>query len=320
MKDNPLVSIIIVNYNGRSYLEECFASLMKVTYPNYEIIIVDNNSSDDSIEFVKNNFPKIMIIKLEKNYGFAEPNNIGAKNARGDFLLFLNNDTIVEPNFVSELVKVITQNSKIAICQSLLLKPNGDIDSSGDFVDIYGRAFNSRNKVTSVQRILSARGASMLINKKIFQELGGFDENFFASFEDVDLGWRACICGYDVMLVPNSIVYHEGSQTIKKISSELVFHSTKNSLMLRLVNFETSYALKSLLTMLFVVMARKLFKVKVIKDPEQPPPLPSFKNLIHGSCWVIKNFKHITKKRKLLNSKRKRSTKELVKMGLITKI
>lgn len=320
MKDNPLVSIIIVNYNGRSYLEECFASLMKVTYPNYEIIIVDNNSSDDSIEFVKNNFPKIMIIKLEKNYGFAEPNNIGAKNAHGDFLLFLNNDTIVEPNFVSELVKVITQNSKIAICQSLLLKPNGDIDSSGDFVDIYGRAFNSRNKVTSVQRILSARGASMLINKKIFQELGGFDENFFASFEDVDLGWRACICGYDVMLVPNSIVYHEGSQTIKKISSELVFHSTKNSLMLRLVNFETSYALKSLLTMLFVVMARKLFKVKIIKDPEQPPPLPSFKNLIHGSCWVFKNFKHITKKRKLLNSKRKRSTKELVKMGLITKI
>lgn len=320
MNDHPLVSIIIVNFNGKKNLKNCLNSLLKIDYPNYEIILVDNNSSDDSIEFVKNNFPKIMIIKLEKNYGFAEPNNIGAKNARGAFLLFLNNDTTVDPNFISELVRVITQNSKIAICQSLLLKPNGDIDSSGDFVDIYGRAFNSHNKVTSVQRILSARGASMLINKKIFQELGGFDENFFASFEDVDLGWRACICGYDVMLVPNSIVYHEGSQTIKKISSDLVFHSTKNNLMLSLVNFEISYALKSLFTMLFVIMARKLFKVKIIKDLEQPPPLPSFKNLIHGSCWVFKNFKHITEKRKLLNSKRKRSTKELVKMGLITKI
>lgn len=88
MEKVPLVSIIIVNYNGKYHLEKCLASLMKINYKNYEIILVDNNSTDTSVEYVKNTYPKITIIKLNDNYGFAEPNNIGAKNAKGEFLLF----------------------------------------------------------------------------------------------------------------------------------------------------------------------------------------------------------------------------------------
>ena len=99
MKNNPLVSIIIVNYNGKKFLEKCLNSLMKIDYKPYEIILVDNSSSDGSVEFVETNYPKISIVKLEKNYGYAKANNIGVQKATGEFIQFLNNDTEVKPDF-----------------------------------------------------------------------------------------------------------------------------------------------------------------------------------------------------------------------------
>lgn len=315
--DLPLVSVIIVNYNGKAHLEKCLLSLMQNDYGNYEIILVDNNSVDSSVEFVQKNYPSIKVVKLEKNLGFAEPNNLGAKESKGDFLLFLNNDTIPNPNFITELVKV-AKDPEIAICQSLLLKPDGTIDSSGDFVDMYGRAYSSREKAITVRQILSARGASMMIRKDRFWEFGGFDKNFFASFEDVDLGLRAWIWGYRVVLVPSSVVYHLGGQTIQKLSSEISFHGVKNTLLLRLTNFETSFAIRCIIALFFVNAIRKIFGIS-IKDLEQSRPLPSFKIIFRGLLWIMKNSTYVIHKRKIINSKRTRSTKELIKMGLITK-
>lgn len=314
---NDQISIIIVNYNGKSHLEKCLESLSKITYENTEIIIIDNNSSDGSIEFLEKNYPHIKTKKLEKNLGFAYPNNIGAKIANGDLLLFLNNDTIVTPNFLVELVKTINSNPTIAICQSFLLKPDNTIDSSGDFVDTLGRAFSSRIKQPVFQKILSARGASMLMKKEIFFKLGGFDENFFVSFEDVDLGWRANIAGYDVVLSPKSLVYHLGSQTIKNLNNEVQFHGVKNSLIIRLTNFELLYSIKSIMILFFISTIRKLFKISLIQDPETPPPLPSMKNIFFGSFWIIKNLNYIYQKRKQIKKIRKKSTKDLIKLNLI---
>lgn len=315
--NNPLVSIIIVNFNGKTYIEKCLESLIKVNYTNYEIIIVDNNSDDGSRELIEDKYPTIKIKKLEKNYGFTYPNNLGAKMANGDFLLFLNNDTIVTPNFISELMNTITSRSDIAICQSFLLKMNGDVDSSGDFIDCYGRAFSSREKNPKFRHILSARGASMMVKKKIFFELGGFDEKFFASFEDVDLGWRANIFGYGVVLAPKSLVYHMGGQTIKNINTQIQFHGVKNSLVIRLTNFEFFYSLKSIIILFFVTMMRRFFKISVIQDPELSPPLPSLKIMVLGSFWIIKNLRYILKKRRETHLKRVKSTKELKELNVI---
>jgi len=320
MNNKPLISVIIVNYNGKRHLEKCFESLMKIDYEKYEIILVDNNSTDNSIEFVKNTQPSVIIIKLDKNYGFAEPNNIGAKIAKGDLLLFLNNDTIVMPNFISEMVKVLTQDSKIAICQSLLLKPNGTVDSSGDFVDVLGRAYSSREKVSEVKEILSARGASMMVRKNFFWEMGGFDKYFFATFEDVDLGWNAWIFGYKVVVAPNSIVYHSRSQTVKNLSNQVRFHGVKNTLILRLVNFEIPFMISSIVKLSFVTFMRKCFGISVISDPEQTPPLPSFGIIIRGVMWILKNMNYVLAKRKRVNSRRVRTTKDLLNKGLITRL
>jgi len=316
----PLVSIIIVNYNGKKYLEKCLSSLMKINYENYEIIIVDNNSIDDSLEFVKNSYPSIILIKLDRNYGFAEPNNIGAKNAKGEFILFLNNDTEVNPSFITELVEFFNKDSKIAICQSLLLKPNGEVDSSGDFIDTLGRAYSSRDKVTKVKKILSARGASMMVKKEFFWELGGFDKKFYASFEDVDLGWRAWIWGYKVVIVPNSIVYHTGGQTVQNLSSKVRFHGVKNALIIRLANFESSMATKSILKSFFVILLRKTFGISVVADPEPSIPLPSLSTICSGIIWILKNLKYVFCKRKIVNSRRVRTSKDLQNLGLITEL
>jgi len=316
---NPLVSIIIVNYNGKNHLEKCLKSIMKINYPNYEIIVVDNNSTDDSIEFVKNTYPSIIIIKLEKNYGFAEPNNIGAKNAKGDLFLFLNNDTEVNPNFINEMVNVLQKDSEIAICQSLLLKPNGQVDSSGDFIDTLGRTFSSKDKANEVKKILSARGASMMIRKESFWDLGGFDKKFFASYEDVDLGWRAWLWGYKIVLVPNSIVYHTGGQTVEKILPEIRFHGVKNSLVIRLTNFEGTLAPSSIIKTFVIILFRQTFGISLVSDREQIFPLPSIKILFRGISWVLKNMKYVLAKRKKVNSRRVRSSKDLMNLGLITK-
>ena len=316
---NDSVSIIIVNYNGKLHLEKCLDSITKINYSNYEVILVDNHSSDDSIEFVKSKYSTVKIIELDQNYGFADPNNIAAKTANGKYLLFLNNDTIVTPNFVNELVKVMAQDSQISISQSMLLKHNGDIDSSGDFIDTLGRAYSSKDNPKDTRPILSAKGASMMIRTDVFWKLDGFDKNFFASFEDVDIGWRSWISGYKVVLVPNSIVYHTGGQTIKEINSLIKFHGVKNSIILRLTNFEINYIIKSMTILFSVIVIKKLFGVSLVKDTEEIPPLPSFGIIIKGFLWVLKNSKYIFTKRKKLNAERVISTNDLLKKGLVTK-
>lgn len=314
MSSNLRVSIIIINLNGKHHLEKCLESLSKIDYKNHEIILIDNNSNDSSVEFVKKSYPTIIIKKLDRNYGFAEPNNVGSKMAKGDLLLFLNNDTIVEPNFLSELVKEIEKDSKIAMCQSLLLKPNGEIDSSGDFIDSHAIPFSSKEKIDEVKEILSPRGASMLVRREIFKELEGFDKNFFVSFEDVDIGWRAWIRGYKVLIVPKSVVIHVGGQTVKELSSEIKFHGVKNYLIIRLANFENKIII-SLLKIFYDLITRKANRISL--NDKKKNLLPSVRITFRGIMWILKNFKYVSQKQRKNNLKRKRTTEELKQLKLI---
>jgi len=331
LKTDPLVSIIIVNFNGKSYLEKCLSSLSKVKSPKFEIIIVDNCSSDDSLDFVKINYPTILRIKLEKNFGFAYPNNIGAKNAKGELLLFLNNDTYVEPNFLDYLVNAINENSDVAICQGLLLKPDMTIDSSGDFIDTMGVSYSSKNKVKKNSEILSAKGACMIIKKEIFKKLNGFDEHFFITFEDVDLGWRTWMLGYKVIIVPKSIVYHYGGKTIDTIRSEIMFHGYKNQIIMKLTNFEFYYALKSSTKFMLIYGLREIqiwldyklkgkTKITNTKHDDFISLIPDFNAFIKTIIWLSKNRKYLWNKRNQIKSQRVLSTKDLIKKNLITKV
>lgn len=316
MNHSDLVSIIIVNYNGKPFLEKCLKSVFQSKYENFEVILVDNNSNDDSTEFVKTKYPNVKIILLDSNYGFAKPGNIGVKIAKGHYLLFLNNDTIVTPDTIGELIKTMEKDPKIVICQSLLLKSDGMIDSSGDFIYKTGRAYSSREICKIERPILSSRGAAMMVLKDKFFELGGFDERFFVSFEDVDLGWRAWIWGYQVVLSPKSIVYHLGAQTVKNLKKIIQFHGTKNFLILRLTNFEFLLLIESMIFLIPFFAKRKLNLLP--SNFDQISEIPSNKILLKAIFWILKNFRYVLSKRKQVNSRRVRSSKELVELGLIT--
>jgi hypothetical protein len=290
------------------------SSLYTITYDDYEVILVDNNSSDGSVAFVRQNFPDVVVKQLDANYGFAKANNIGADIAKGKLLLFLNNDTKVTEGFLEPLVDEIVSND-IAICQSLLLKFDGTVDSAGDFVDKYGRAYNSKTIPEKTSPILSARGACMMIKKDVFDELGGFDEKFFVSFEDIDLGLRSCMWGFKTVIVPNSIVYHYGSTTISKMAKEIRFHALKNILILQLVNFETWTSLKNLTFLFSEYFFRKLFNRSIIPKYENQSPIPSLQTVFKTLFWLIKNLTYIKNKKQLVNSKKIRTTDDLLKFG-----
>ena len=325
----PKISIIIVNYNGKELLQKCLESLFKTDYENFEVILVDNNSTDGSIEFVTKNYPKIIVIKLDSNKGFAEPNNVGAKIAKGEHLLFLNNDTVTTSNFISEMVKVLQKDEQVAICQSLLLRPNGDVDSSGDFIDKIGIVYNSKTKIDQIKEVSSARGACMMIRKKIFDQLGGFDEKLFFSFEDVDLGWRSWILGYKVVIAPNSIVYHSVGKTSSKLKSEAAFHGLKNQLAMKITNFEPKFVFRSLLLFFFVYGSREIkiwldYKIKgstTMTSTDYEDRIaqnPSLKTVIKSISWILNNIGYLRDKHNYVNKNRILSTASLQKIKIIS--
>ena len=309
-------SIIIVNYCGKSLLANCLNSLSQISYKNFEIIVIDNKSEDDSIEFLHSNYPYVKIIELNKNYGFATPNNIAAKTAKGKYLVFLNNDTSVTCDWLSELIFTMESDKTIAIGQSLLKKPSGQIESSGDFIDKRGIAYSKTEDPQGVTNILSARAASMIVRRDTFLDLGGFDENYFASFEDVEISWKAWLWGYKVVIIPTSIAYHHGGQTVKKFSKIIAFHGTKNYISLLMTHFGLKNSFKIILKLLFFPLLKYRFKRKDSKTVSNFQ-IPDFSTILKASFWVLVNLNKIIKKRKNLQSRMVRTNDQLKEMGLI---
>ena len=328
---HPLVSIIIVNFNGIEHLKPCFESLRNSSYSNYEIILVDNNSTDNSVEYTSNNYPSVIILKLDKNYGFAEANNKGTRIANGDYFLFLNNDTKVDSNFLNELISPIDGDPKIGIAQSLLLKPNGEIDSSGDFIDNMGVVYNSKSKTHQIREISSAKGASMIVKRKVFESLNGFDSKFFAVFEDVDLCWRAWIRGYRVILIPSSIVIHTGGQTTKHLQDEIMFHGIKNQIIIKITNFESQLVLKNILSFFFKYGIREA-RVRLdyfskgstsISSTDYEAKIAVTHNpkiILKSFFWLFRNFGYLLNKHNNVNSQRKVSSKTLQEHKILSDI
>ncbi|MDI6821554.1 MAG: glycosyltransferase [Actinomycetota bacterium] len=228
-KQFPQVSVIVVNLNGKEHLGECFASLHELNYPKdkLDVILVDNASTDGSADYVKENFPWVKIIQNKENVGFAAAINIGARKARGDYLAFLNNDTRVDPDWLVELLIPVLNNPDVACAGSKILTWDGKaIDFAESALSFYGHGFKLDTGSTDIEAydeekpILFACGGAMLVDKQVYFDTGGFDDDYFAFFEDVDFGWRLWALGYRVVLAPKSIVYHRFHGTTHRFGYE----------------------------------------------------------------------------------------------------
>lgn len=224
MPFEPSVSIVIVNLNGLRHLDECFKSIQRLDYPKdkIEVILVDNGSQDDSVKFMQEKYRWVKIIRNTKNEGFAKPSNDGARAASGEYVAFLNNDMKVHRRWLAELVASIERN-QAACAGSVILNWNGELlDFAGGSLTFYGMGFqyHFHESVKKLEPHLGqdkdlffACGGAMLVNRQIFLEIGGFDEDFFAYFEDADLGWRMNTLGYRVVLSAKSRVNHKHHST-----------------------------------------------------------------------------------------------------------
>lgn len=201
---NPVVSIIILNWNELRFLKNCFTSLEKQRCKDFETIFIDNASldSEETIRLVKREYPQFRIIQNKKNLGYAAANNAGVEQAQGEYLLFLNADTKLDPDCLLELLHSARRNKKVGIWTCRQLSYQGDFKlNDGSAYDLLG--------TPCVGKIFYADGASLFISSALFKRLGGFDATYFLVAEDIDLCWRARLLGYDIKCNTKAIVYHE---------------------------------------------------------------------------------------------------------------
>lgn len=233
----PEVSIVVPNYNGIDYLDVCMKALLAQQDISMEILVIDNGSSDGSVEFLRKHFPKIRLICLDQNYGFCRAVNEGIRCSESPYVILLNNDTEVCPGFVKNLLSAIKRDKRRFSCAARMLQfeDRQMLDNAGDFYSALGWGIargKGRPKDTfdKEEKVFSSCAGAAIYRRDLLLKLGGFDEAHFAYLEDMDISWRARIYGYENWYIPSAEVFHIGSATSgSRYNRFKVLHSAGNN-------------------------------------------------------------------------------------------
>lgn len=251
-KNIPSVAIVIINWNGKAFLEKFLPSVLASTYTNKRIIVADNASTDDSIIFLQQNFPEVEILTNTVNEGFAKGYNTFLKQVTSDYYVLLNSDVEVAAGWIEPVITLMENDHTIGACQPKLLSYNHQREfeyagACGGWLDGFGYPF-SRGRIFDVveedngqyneaQPCFWASGAAMFVKADLFHSVGGFDEYFFAHQEEIDFCWRMQLAGYKVYVQPASVIYHVGGGTLPKGNNLKVFLNFRNNLIMMAKNF-----------------------------------------------------------------------------------
>jgi len=252
----PFCSILITHYNGKDLLKDCLGALEKINYPKdkFEVILIDNASIDDSVEYVRKNFRWVKIFEMDKNYGFADGLNKGVKKANGEYIVILDNDTRVDEEWLMELVKVAKSDNDIAICGSMAFDQALNAYTGFGSLNIFGVSKIETN-VKKMKECFWVTGCSFLIKKNILNKLEYlFDPDFFAYFEETELCWRVRLLGYKIFYVPDSTLYHKGSTTAKKMGNIRKFWHYRNKIWSYKKNLRTPLRQLLLVPVFFITL------------------------------------------------------------------
>lgn len=308
----PLVSVIIVNHNGIEFVDACLRSVLNNNYPYFEVIFVDNASEDKSLEYVKKTFgsdTRLRFIENKASLGPAVGRNKGIAAAKGSYAAFLDNDTVVDKDWLSELVKVFDSDPAIGAAQSKLLRieQRDFFDSTGDYLTPLGflseraRGAKDTGQFDYVCDIFSAKSASSIVRKEVLDRIGAFDEDYYMYLEETDLCWRVWLSGYRVVFIPGSVVYHAYG-TKKKAKAEYYpayvvrYYGCRNYIATLIKNLGTLSLLKilpfhilswSCLALMFMLKAR-------LKDAMW---------IIKASLWNAVNIRALLQKRSVIQKK-----------------
>jgi GT2 family glycosyltransferase len=243
----PSVAVVILNWNGRSFLEQFLPSVCRSTYRNLELYVADNASTDDSVAFVRTHYPQIRIILNNENNGFAGGYNAALQHVKADIYVLLNQDVEVEPGWIEPVVAQMQRDHHIAACQPKLraFYDRGEFEyagAAGGWMDILGYTFcrgrilytteGDEGQYDDEQDIFWATGAALFIRASSFHEMHGFDADFFAHMEEVDLCWRLKRAGYRICYCPESVVYHVGGGSLPQGNPRKLYLNFRNNLMM----------------------------------------------------------------------------------------
>ncbi len=257
----PLVYVIILNYNGKKYLQACISSITLQTYSNYKIIVCDNASNDDSVEYVTKNFPEVIVLRAEENLGFAEGNNLAIKfalNHKSNYVFLLNNDTTVEPNLLDKLVTTAEVDNEIGIVGPAIFDyySKDVLQEAGMTIDRFGFPISIKSGFDNKEKPAEpffVSGCALLIKAEVLNAIGFFDKEYFMFAEDLDLCWRAQLAGYKVAVNLNAKIYHASGGSISggviknsKYATNVkrVFLREKNTLRTLLKNYNFTNLMK----------------------------------------------------------------------------
>ncbi len=247
MKPLPKCAIVILNWNGRKFLEQFLPSVCLSTYSNFDVIVADNFSSDDSIPFVEKNYPAIRIICLTQNWGFAKGYNEALKQVEADYFVILNSDVEVTAGWLEPMVKLLENDLSIAACQPKIRSWHDKkmfeyAGAAGGWIDKYGYPFckgrifeiceEDLGQYDQSEPIFWATGAALFIRSSVFHEMKGFDEYFFAHQEEIDLCWRIQLAGHKIYSCPLAVIYHVGGGTLQRGNSQKTYLNFRNNLVM----------------------------------------------------------------------------------------
>jgi len=296
----PRASVVIVNYNGRRHLQACLGSLLS-DRPNYEIILVDNGSTDGSVEYVERAFPEVGVIRNATNGGFGHGSNLGLRHARGEYVAFLNPDTAVEPGWLDSLVAALDENPDAALATSKIVLVNnaGRINTCGNEVHCSGLTLCrgmglERGAFDEPDEVGAVSGAAFAARRSILEQLGGFDPSFFLYMEDTDLSWRVRLAGQRCLYVPQSVVHHDYRL---RFGPRKTFYQERN----RYVMLLKSLRWRSLLVLLPILLLGEAvtWGFVLLRDRRR------WLNKIEAYIWVVQHWREIMERRRRVQACRR---------------
>ena len=305
----PLVSVIVVTFNSQKYINDCLETIFKTKYENFEVIVVDNGSIDQTLGLIEEKFPRAKIIKSPKNLGYAGGNNLGARHARGEYIGIFNPDTQVSKTWLGPLIDAIN-HPKVAACQPkiMLSAQKSLINLTGKTTHFLGfdwlTDYQQKDYQMPLKGINSFSGSAVLVKKKIFDNLGGFDSSFFMYYEDGDLSWRFRLAGYKILLVPDSVVYHDykyqPEEDYQKMKRKFYFLE-RNRLMMIFKNYSWRTLLLLLPAIVFMEFGMNIYFLRKSWLIEK----------WKGYFWLLGNLLGILKKKVQVQEKRQFSDRQI---------
>jgi len=306
-KESPSVCVMVLNYNGQQFLKDCFDSLRACIYPNFRVMMVDNKSTENDVDYVEQNYPEVQILQTGKNAGYSRAYNIAFKNSDAKYFVLLNNDVKVKPDWLDHLVEAAEKDESIGALQPKIqsMVQEGHFEyagASGGFMDYLGYPFMRGRLFFDIEKdegqyddeaeLFWTSGAAMFARASALEKSGGLDEDFVHHMEEIDLCWRLHLAGYKLKVIPKSMILHFDGGTIKPFSFMKLYWNHRNGIFMLIKNL--SY--KTLLITMF-----KRYTLDLINVFYSALVRFDFKHsqaILKAHFWILGHMGFIIKKRK----------------------